>query len=588
MLCRALEKQPSGQRHPKDDSISRRPFPAGVSNADKEQRRFQTRRAESRDHSESGGTEFGGTESHDGEHRDSEQRDSEHRDGESSDGESSDGEYRDTVQIVVPQNAVVMLCSLDETARTHIISIAATSLGSVGSGKNPCVETTNRLQPQASSISVDMTDLSTARDWCPLSASRAGRLQSTSPRGFSVRLQAGSNVNESAETAEGKSANPQSSPQHLKPAKRVFRAPYFEDAVVSDRIILAEELATDRHMHVFGEQAELQATAERIVFRLEQHLLAFCEQHLGTVTDADGDCRLTIVLTELGGQSRLPNPVPLPDEFSGGEPIRGCVRAADFHFQTESGGESGMGGDIIYLSTDLANLADDRELDAVLVHELAHAAVFSRLSESAAAEDFLPGWLNEAVAHYMERQICSDSTNLRRRLRLFRSSPGRFPVVVPDTTASLSLRRGPARAAGCLFVETVLSELPADAVRQLVLTNGGGIERLEAISGKSFRSLMQDWGLRLLRAGNMSSGWTVPDDSRVQTNDGTLPAVPTACADTTSRYDEPSLKTHRGLSFQPANSAGVRKPEAHATGFSHQPLGHAVTDCVQVTLTGTS
>ena len=120
-----------------------------------------------------------------------------------------------------------------------------------------------------------------------------------------------------------------------------------------------------------------------------------------------------------------------------------------------------------------------------------------------------PGWLNEAVAHYVERQVNPRSRNMATRLAEFRRRPARFPVFVPDHHASISLRRGPSRAAGCLFLSSVLSQLPRRTVGDLIAASGDAVERLEYVTGRSFEDLFREWGLQMIAAGDNLPRWKV-------------------------------------------------------------------------------
>jgi hypothetical protein len=152
----------------------------------------------------------------------------------------------------------------------------------------------------------------------------------------------------------------------------------------------------------------------------------------------------------------------------------------------------------------------DDDLDAILAHELTHLAMFCGLcSEGGFVQ--LPGWLNEAVAHYVERQVNPRSRNMASRLEEFRRRPADFPVVVPDHHASLSLRRGPSRAAGCLFLNSVLSRLPGHAIGDLMAGSGEAIPRLERLTGRTFADLFRDWGLQMIVAGDNLPRWKVLD-----------------------------------------------------------------------------
>ncbi len=276
--------------------------------------------------------------------------------------------------------------------------------------------------------------------------------------------------------------------------RRRFTVPLFTAVGVSDRTLLLHEIGHGDHVRVYASARNNSAAklARAVVERLERRLIRFVETRVGALADADRDGYLTVVLSQL--ETREP-------VHTGGEPVRGCVRAADVLAPGD------FGGDIIYLSE---TLPVDEELDAILAHEVTHLAIFSRLCTSAERTQ-LPGWLNEAVAHYVECQVNPGSRNMATRLATFRRRPADFPVVVPDHHASLSLRRGPSRAAGCLFISSVLLRLPQRAVHDVVAGSGGAVQRLEHVTGRSFGELFRDWGLQMIAAGDNLPRWEVMD-----------------------------------------------------------------------------
>lgn len=312
------------------------------------------------------------------------------------------------------------------------------------------------------------------------------------------------------------------------PRQRRFVVPFFTGQLVHDRYVLATEIAKGKRVSVYlvdgdaaafaprdsatgdfnsdlpvasvmhAQQAAADLAAE-IINRCEQRLLPFVERQLGTIHDLDDDGNLTFVLAQLS--------VNGPDHPIE-PPITGCVRPSDFLFNTfqhsdPAGGDwsdfsnghggSDGGGDIVYLD---CLLPSGREMDAVLAHELAHAATFCLLNDATVSGSELPGWLNEAIAHAIEQQVHPDSQNLAQRLAEFTARPHLFPIVIPDGSTHLSLRRGPARAAGCLFLNAVLQDLPDQSLRRIVQAGRSGVERLEQIAGRPFAELLRDWGLQ--------------------------------------------------------------------------------------------
>lgn len=296
---------------------------------------------------------------------------------------------------------------------------------------------------------------------------------------------------------------------------RRFTVPLFTATGVSDRTLLLDEIGHGDHVRVYAtaHSHSVAILARAVVERLERRLIRFVETRVGALADSDRDGYLTIVLSQLATGAQ----VLTPDE-----PVRGCVRAADVLAPGD------FGGDIIYLSE---TLPIDDELDAILAHEVTHLAVFSGLC-TIRERTPLPGWLNEAMAHYVEFQVNPDSRNMATRLENFRRRPADFPVIVPDHYAPLSLRRGPSRAAGCLFLSSVLLRLPQHAIHDLIAGPGGAVQRLEHVTGRSFEELFREWGLQMIDAGDSLPCWEFIDrQEAVQQLTGTALSwsVPVKC-----------------------------------------------------------
>ena len=275
---------------------------------------------------------------------------------------------------------------------------------------------------------------------------------------------------------------------------RRFTVPLFTATGVRDRTLLLHEIGHGDHVRVYATAHSNSAVklARAVVERLERRLIRFVETRVGALADSDRDGHLTIVLSQLETRAQV---------LTADEPVRGCVRAADVLAPGD------FGGDIIYLSE---TLPVDDELDSILAHEVTHLAVFSRLCTNAERTP-LPTWLNEAMAHYVECQVNPDSRNMATRLQNFRRRPADFPVIVPEHHAPLSLRRGPSRAAGCLFLSSVLLRLPQHAVHDVIDGPGGAVQRLEHVTGRSFEELFRDWGLQMINAGDGLPRWEVID-----------------------------------------------------------------------------
>lgn len=286
------------------------------------------------------------------------------------------------------------------------------------------------------------------------------------------------------------------------PRRRRFVVPCFYAQRVHDRHVLATEIARGQRVSVFlvdgdepafGEPDETLArdaafaVASEIIRRTEDRVLNFVESRIGYITDLDEDGRLCFVLARLSTEDSAD---------STQQPITGCVRPDDFLSGLRSENTAHTGGDIVYLD---CQLPTGRELDALLAHELSHAATFCVIGQSEPEDQQqLPGWLNEAIAHYLEMQVHCASDNLQTRMADFTREPHRFPLVIPDSLRQRSLRRGATRAAACLFLESALQKKPAESLRTLVRCPQPGTGRLESVTGERFSETFRKWGLSLM------------------------------------------------------------------------------------------
>lgn len=282
---------------------------------------------------------------------------------------------------------------------------------------------------------------------------------------------------------------------NLQPARR-FQLPFFRNGKVYERTLIRQLIQQNQLVTVYGDPSnELhQQAANDLLDASSASLLNFVTQTIGPINDLDGDGRLALVLGQLA------DPIasdPIATESisteqssvkSNPEPIRGCVRPADF----QSGRPSSV--DVIYL--DPNHLTVDH-LQSLLAHEFAHAAAFSLLVNSNQTPTAMPGWLNEAVAHHVEYQIAPQSENLLQRRRLFEAKPWQYPSVIPDEFTGIELRRGPSRIAS---LELLLSSINHHAnmnLKTLITSQGNGIDRLQTASQSDFPSLFRMFARRL-------------------------------------------------------------------------------------------
>ncbi|APZ91636.1 hypothetical protein [Fuerstiella marisgermanici] len=372
------------------------------------------------------------------------------------------------VTINVPSGATVILASLDQSAGFHDLRLSWTD------------GATNAVTPVAKVEAVC--------DFAHITQSDADA--SHSPAFISLTTQA---PQPAADNAFRRISETNVTGTPLPNKVRRFRAPWFYQQRSFDRYIQASALAASSRVTVFAEvdsldpdspdRISLGKLAETIVEMVEGGILRHVESRIGPIVDVDDDGRLSILLCELSDNWLADDPQ---------EPIRGCVRQSDF-LQPLSPFE----GDAVYLDSRISNR---QQLKAVLAHELTHAAVFSVAAQSPERHAGMPNWLNEAVAHIVELEVCPDSPNLRKRFADFHRHPNHFPVVQPDNASLLATRRGPSRAAGCSFVASALSGRSPTDLSRLVATAMQHPQPLERLTGRDFAEMFRDWTLGQLTA----------------------------------------------------------------------------------------
>lgn len=280
---------------------------------------------------------------------------------------------------------------------------------------------------------------------------------------------------------------------------RRFSIPCFTECGTFDRHELGKLVSQGTRTHVFLAErnvlnADVELLAKTITATLDGPLRSVVEGQLGQIRDVDGDQRLTVILSSLSTNQR---------RACERNPINGCVRANDFLDM-----ESECGGDIIYIDV---HAPSGQELTAILAHELAHAATFSAIHQSAdylntASEPTpMPSWLNEAIAHYIEKQICPNSKNLQQRIARFTQSPNAFPLVIPDDMRQTSNHRGPTRAAGCLFMQSIMHSVEPADLRLIAKNPIKWSESLEQLTGQSFAELFRNWSVRMSGSNQVTS-----------------------------------------------------------------------------------
>lgn len=287
------------------------------------------------------------------------------------------------------------------------------------------------------------------------------------------------------------SAYPPPTGPRLSPERRFVR-PQFGDHGTINRPVMGTLICRGQRVAVYVDLAsqtvekrvDLSLVADRVLRVLGDDVLRHVEQELHPVADVDQDGSLSILITDLDCRS-LQSDVP----------IRGVVRGSDFLDEQSTGH-----GDQLYLDWDLPE--SNGELRALLSHELSHAAIYSWQREQMLgrglspneAQELLPGWLHEAMAHCVELDFEPESANFSDRRQAFLMAPANAPVVTNEQVVPFHVRRSGARAAATLFLKDFLGgETP---LKVLLTAEKHPIERFEQISGTQFSEVIRRWGVQ--------------------------------------------------------------------------------------------
>lgn len=241
-----------------------------------------------------------------------------------------------------------------------------------------------------------------------------------------------------------------------------------------DNIVVCQQCAASDRVSLYASDVDLSVASIQELLEITQKLSTWNLIHGPCgIADVDGDNHLTIVVCALSdGKTNTENP------------LLGCVRANDFL------GDDSLGGDIIYLDYRLPGTS---ALTAVLTHEIAHAAVFSRIRfwrDKGHVACLLPAWLNESIAHSCEFRRCPQSTNLSDRISTYLSDTGRWPLMPNQRGFNAVSTRGPVRAAGLFYIEFLRQFQTLDALIDAEVRDGmQEPEATDAEFAKSFR----DW-----------------------------------------------------------------------------------------------
>jgi hypothetical protein len=261
-----------------------------------------------------------------------------------------------------------------------------------------------------------------------------------------------------------------------------------------------------------AEGPEVMSQATRIAEVLDREVVPAVQKFIGPVFDCSRDDRLTVLMTPWLGRLQ-----------GGATQVSGFVRGTDFQSGLEPPFSNRAA--VLYLNT---QLPQGQGLKTLLLHEVAHAAIFSDTQGKAhysavAIED----WINEGLAHLAERRLGGDWSNVDYRIARFYQSPESAPLVVSDYFRSSRWRDHGCRGACCLFFDRFGRNL----ARALPLLRNLS-QRQQSLSKQAeFDSNLRDWTValaqtswsadaprkrgRFLNSGPRFQSWSVTETSEL-------------------------------------------------------------------------
>lgn len=234
------------------------------------------------------------------------------------------------------------------------------------------------------------------------------------------------------------------------------------------RIVMDETIAWNPHRSTW---------CRDLAARLNNVLIPRVESVLGPVADRLTDGTLTVVVT------------PQVRAVGGGDStVAAFVLATDFRVDLDR--PEGHSCDAIYLHPELS--PDDG--DAILVHELTHAAQFCALRRHYGSKPWpLQDWQIEGTAHAAEVLLTHKDSNITDRLRAFHRSPEQSPLVVLDAAVSGRWRDPRCRGATCSFFTWAAQRFGLETIAPIVTSPTESDDPWLTTIGQSWPDVQRAW-----------------------------------------------------------------------------------------------
>ncbi|HET6425574.1 MAG TPA: hypothetical protein VFG20_17930, partial [Planctomycetaceae bacterium] len=190
----------------------------------------------------------------------------------------------------------------------------------------------------------------------------------------------------------------------------------------------------------------------QLAVRVGTVLMPPVEATFGPVADRSDNGTLTVVVTPQVRQM-----------VGGNKPVEAFVLASDFRSDLTRPASNEC--DVIYIHPELLR----KPSDAVLVHELVHAAQFCAFRRHYGSSPWpLADWMLEGSAHAAEVLLTGSDDNVRDRLQAFAACPEKSPLIVMDTTREGLWREPRSRGATCSFFSWMGRQYGLRAMGQIV------------------------------------------------------------------------------------------------------------------------
>lgn len=280
------------------------------------------------------------------------------------------------------------------------------------------------------------------------------------------------------------------------PTRRSFRFPHF-NSLAGDQslgLIDAELLATGKRSVVYVDRRDrdlphLKILSSEIVRLIDDEVLDLIESRIWPIADLDRNGKFTLLLSS--EMIRVS-----PSQQFAAVPLKGMTWSEDY----SSIRSIGNNADVVYLHP---HLQADQGLKSLLLHELAHAACFSRAFHAPNSDGKLPpDWISEGIAHLAETWENNDRSNWESRVQAFEQGSRESPLLI-DVYSRAGLWRHPgSRGAVISFFHWLAQREPEDFVHQWFAAAQPSRQGLETAQGREIKDLFRGWSADTARNWN--------------------------------------------------------------------------------------